>query len=306
MPIRFVDGEDITVKNVTVVYSGPPGVGKTTLALTADKPLMLDFNAGIHRAANRQGKKVVPVHDWKDIATINKDDVKGFKTVIVDTVGSALDFLSRDIIKANPKVGRGGVLTLQGYGTLKGRFKMWLENLLSFGVDVVLVAHTAEEQRGEETVERIVAVGASKHEVNQASDLIGRLAADGGARRITFNPTRNFYGKNVGIEDAEVPDPKDAPDYLGKVIQRAKVLINDLADRHKAEYERVAHAKDWIEGLEGTPEAFNDAVKKMLAVDASAVDRALLVDAGVKKGLSFDKTSKTFSGKEPEPAQTAF
>lgn len=43
-------------KAFTIVLAGPPGVGKSTLALSAPKPLLFDFDKGIARvrAEHRQ------------------------------------------------------------------------------------------------------------------------------------------------------------------------------------------------------------------------------------------------------------
>src|SRR5690606_12335554 len=113
---------------------GAPGLGKTSLAFTADTPLLLDFDQGAHRAANR--KDIVQVRAWGDVTSITEDDLAPFNTIIVDTAGRALDALTADIIRRNPKLGRGGALTLQGYGALKAEFIAWLKLLNGFGKDV--------------------------------------------------------------------------------------------------------------------------------------------------------------------------
>ena len=46
--------EPITVDRITLALYGDPGVGKTTLAFSADKPLLFDFDNGAHRASNRK------------------------------------------------------------------------------------------------------------------------------------------------------------------------------------------------------------------------------------------------------------
>ena len=74
--------------------------------------------------------------------------------MVIDTVGTCLDRLAADIIAKDPKKGNAGVLTLQGFGVLKGRFKTRLDAVRGFGLDMVLVAHGSEEQRGDETVDR--------------------------------------------------------------------------------------------------------------------------------------------------------
>ena len=110
--------EPIEVKQIVSTIYGAPGIGKTSTAFTAEKPLLLDFDAGAYRSANRQD--CVQPQMWDDVLNITADDLKPFKTVVVDTVGRALDMLTAYIVEQDPKMKqRGGELTLKGYGRLK-------------------------------------------------------------------------------------------------------------------------------------------------------------------------------------------
>ncbi len=132
MALRIIRSTDpITVNRLNVCIYAAPGLGKTSISFTADKPLLLDFDRGAHRSANR--KDTVQVERWEDVAHITADDLADFNTVVVDTAGRALDTLTPDIIRRNPKMGRGGSLTLQGFGQLKSEFVAWLKHLNSLG-----------------------------------------------------------------------------------------------------------------------------------------------------------------------------
>uniref|UniRef100_UPI001589DC4D ATP-binding protein n=1 Tax=Brucella pseudintermedia TaxID=370111 RepID=UPI001589DC4D len=136
-------------------------------------PLLLDFDNGSYRSANR--RDAVIISNWSDVASISAEDLAPFKTVIMDTAGRALDALTADIIRANPKHGRGGSLSLQGYGELKSRFIAFLKLLNSFGKDVVLIAHMDEQRNGDDIIERLDVQGGSKGEIYKAADAMGRL-----------------------------------------------------------------------------------------------------------------------------------
>lgn len=110
MALKITKASDpLAVNRLSIVLYAAPGLGKTSVAFTADAPLLLDFDNGSHRAVNR--KDSVRVSDWSDVAGITADDLAPFKTVIMDTAGRALDALTVDIIRANPKHGRGGART---------------------------------------------------------------------------------------------------------------------------------------------------------------------------------------------------
>ena len=302
MPIRFINGEDRRVNQLVILIYGAPNVGKTTLALTANNPALFDFDDGGYRAGNRKGKKMLPVTDWRELESLNKDDMAGFDTIVIDTVGRCLDVMAADIIRNNPKTGVNGTLTLQGYGQLKSKFKAWLDSMRSYGKDVVLVAHGSEESRGEETVERIYVTGGSKQEVYQQSDLIGFLFIEEKQRRLSFDPSQNTYGKNVGLPNYVVLPAERKPHTLADIIKEAKLKINDQAVEDQEEHERLVGIRKWMEGLPGTAEAFNAEIKSMVETNAGVTDRHMIVEVGRSKGLLFDRKNSKFQ--DPEPPET--
>lgn len=227
--LRITKSTDpITVERlVTCIYS-PPGLGKTTLAFTSDKPLLLDFDSGVHRAALR--KDTVRVESWDDVSGITRDDLSEYKTLVFDTAGRALDVLSQDIINKNPKLGRsGGALTLQGFGELKARFIAFTSMVRSFGLDIVLLAHCDEQKNGDDLIERIDVQGGSKNEIYKVADVMGRLHIRNGKRYLNFNPSDTAYGKNPGqLPETLVPDIRENPSFLAETTAQVKSNLNRL------------------------------------------------------------------------------
>ena len=313
MGIKFVDGSSLKVDNIVCVIYGAPNMGKTSLALTASRPALLDFDRGAHRAGNKEGKSILPINDWSDLRGMSASDFSRHDTIIVDTVGTCLDFLSYDIIANDSKCDRGGgSLTLNGFGVLKTRFRNFVSLLRkTMGKDIVFIAHLKEEQRGEEIVERIVATGSSKDEVYQTADIMGRLHLDGDRRVISFNPSTNGYGKNVGLPDVYLPSLDDDPNALATIIAQAKNNINSMqtagakpppaqttgtpAAKSKpanqpTEEERQ---KSWIESLKGNADIFNDA-KEKLGANASVEIKQLLIEQANLHGVEFDYEGMMF------------
>lgn len=301
MALRIIKSADpIKVERLNLCLYAPPGVGKTSMAFTADAPLLLDFDEGAHRASNR--KDSVRATSWGDVADLTADDLAPYKTVIVDTAGRALDKLTADIIRRNPKAGRGGALTLQGYGTLKAEFTAWLRMLNSFGKDVILIAHMDEQRNGDDIVERLDVQGGSKGEIYKAADAMGRIAIRDGKRVLLFSPTDAAFGKNPGqLEPLTIPhkDAAEFPEFFAGVVQQIKDRLNTLTEEQAAAQEVLESWRAIIAGLKDAAD-FND---KLVGVKkAPKAAQALFNKAATEKGLSFDKKAGQYVAPKEEAA----
>lgn len=302
MALKITRAADpIKVDRLNLVIYGPPGIAKTSVAFTASAPLLLDFDQGSHRAANR--KDVVRVSEWSDVAGITAEDLAPFKTIIVDTAGRALDALSVDIIRANPKHGRGGALTLPGFGELKARFGSFLKLLNSFGKDVVLVAHMDEQRNGDDVIERLDVQGGSKGEIYKAADAMGRIAIVNGQRWLRFSPTDAAFGKNPGqLDPLQVPaaNSPEFADFLAKVIQQTKDRLNELTeDQRKAQSAITAFRTDAMNATTA------DEVTALMGAAKKGGEscKALLMKRAKELGLTFDKAAGKFVA--PKKAEAA-
>jgi hypothetical protein len=278
---------------VGVIYS-PPGLGKTTMAFTAEKPLLLDADRGSYRAKNR--KDIVEIEKWSDVAGMTADDFAGYSTVVVDTAGRALDVLAQDIIRENPKMARGGALSLQGFGELKTRFTAWIKLIRSFGLDVILIAHSDENRKGDEVIERLDVQGASKNEIYKSADFMGRISIVNGQRVFNLSPTDTAFGKNPGqLPPLEVPHYDKDPEFLAGVIAKTKGAINALTQ----EQTRVAGLlAEWAATFEKlkTAEEFTAQIEPVKGADEAVRDNAkrLLVKVAKDRGFAFDTKAGVF------------
>ena len=302
MTLRILKAtEPLTVEQIVLTLYAPPGIGKTSLGFTAEKPLLLDFDQGAYRSANRGDS--VQLKSWAEVASITGDDLKGYKTLVVDTAGRALDHLSRDIIATNPKMGRGGALTLQGYGELKAKFIAFTGLVKSFGLDIVLIAHAEEQKSGDDVIERLDVQGGSKQEIYKSSDMMGRLKIKNGKRVLNFNPTDTSFGKNpAGIPETEVPNFTTDPQFLAGIIAATKTALNKMSD---AQLKAAAELVDWQAKFDeaATVDAFNALMPETekASEDARANVKRLLVKVAKGKGIEFDGTAKTFKAKAAQP-----
>lgn len=292
--------EVITVDTLCFTIYSQPGLGKTSLAFTASRPLLLDFDKGAHRAVDR--KDTVQITDWKDVAAISAADVSAYDTIIIDTVGKALDVLAQDIIRSNSRLSNGGALSQQGWGQLGVKFSAFLRMLRGFGKDVILIAHMDEQKDGDSMKERLKISGGSKDLVLTDSDVIARISIISKQRHLVFSPTETSFGKDpAGLGEMAIPNG-GSPEYatcLASVIDQIKARLNALSEAqvaHKAEVEWFQSAlpkvdtADQINDLLGRAKAGGKDISIMLHERATAL------------GLSFDKPSAQYINAQKEAA----
>ena len=299
MALRIVrESDPIVVTQLSVCIYSVPGIGKTSTGFTADDPFLLDFDKGSHRSRNRRdgGRPEC----WGDACDIEAD-LRPFKTVIVDTAGRALDMLSRDIIRENAKMGKGGALTLQGYGVLKTSFAAWMNEIKSFGKDVIMLVHSDEQKKGDETVERLDVQGGSKNEIYKSADVMGRLFTRDGKRFLNFSPTDTNFGKNpVQLPELEVPNFELEPNWFGGIIRDIKDKLNAQTEAQMA---AAAFLVGWRSKLDAISDAdgFTLAIDELKTTDCSEAQRGvvkrLINDKAVAKGFAFDRAAKSFVAK---------
>ena len=276
---------------ITLIY-GQPGVGKTTVACTSDSPLLLDFDGGLHRALLRCPR--VEVQKWSDVSGLNKNDLAAYSTIIVDTFGKAQQMLSQQITQQDRNaVQRNGEMTMQGWGTLRRQFINWVENLTKMEKDVVLLAHSEEFARGDETVERPMSQGRARNEIYQMADSIGLLSMMAGEIRLNFNLSDISIGKNSGaLQPMSVPHPEKHPNFLGDVIRQMKQNINTRSTISI----NGDHLKELREHLHEMSDAtkFQAEMQRMQQAQATTDEKRMLVNIAKEKGFVLDRAQGIF------------
>ena len=193
---------ELSVKaTLSVLIYGQPGIGKTTFGVSAPDAVLFDYDGGVQRINGAHQVPTLQPTSWEDTNAALKEiaeEMPEVKTIVIDTVGKMLDFMSAYIIKNDPKMGmRDGSLSLKGYGVRKTMFVNFIKSLAMMGKNVVFIAHEREERRGEETFKRPEIGGSSANDLIKELDLVGYMYAVGKERVITFDPAEYYYAKNT-------------------------------------------------------------------------------------------------------------
>lgn len=313
MPLRIVkSSEPMPISNIVMTAYSVPGLGKDSLAYTADDPLLLDFDNGSHRAALRRGD-TVPIKKWADIEDITAADLAPYKTAIISTGGRAGDLLKVHLIAADPKnAGAYGGMSGKGWGNMANRLNRLVNLIRSEGKDLLITMHCDEKGDGDDIKERIDAQGAWKNEIYKVSDAMCRIRIrPNGERYLDFDPSESGFGKNpAGLPKLTFPHPDKDPHFLANVITQIKASINKLtAEQAEAVKKAEADVKELAEMTAklftecDTLEKFNH-VPLGLAKERKGTPFATAVkDEATKRGYAFDKASGLYAA--PEPAKVS-
>lgn len=198
--IKKANELEIQGKIKALIY-GQAGMGKTTFAISSTKPLLFDFDNGVHRVnyQHLQDVDTVQISSYQDfVDVLSNEDLAPYETFVIDTGGKLLDYMGDYIISKNPKMGRGnGMLTLQGYGERKAMFSALVKKISIMNKHIVFVAHRQTTTEGDDTRYVPMFGGSNYDSLVTELDLVGYMEANGKERTITFDPTSRNDGKNT-------------------------------------------------------------------------------------------------------------
>ena len=297
-----------TKKTLSVLIYGQPGMGKSTLALSAPNPLLLDFDGGVHRVNAAHRVDTVQISKWEEVdEVLNSPEIAEYQTIVIDTAGKMLSFMDKYIMQNNQKMKKAdGTLSLQGYGVRKNMFINFVNQVSLLGKSVVFVAHEREEKNGDEKQIRPEIGGSSAGDLIKELDLVGYMEAIGKKRTISFNPCEKFYGKNTCNlpERLEVPaiinekgDITGDNNLMTKIIQAYSAYQekqNELTNDYEDLIDLIRSNIDAITDADSANATMED-ILKMTHIFDSKVRASQMINEKCKElGLKFNKVKKQY------------
>jgi hypothetical protein len=144
--------QDFGTTSFSLMLYGQAGIGKTTFACRAPKPLVINLENGLKGIDLKTlgAFSTNQLTTYADVLTVFEKSLKSdrFGTLIVDTATRLQDLIIKHICEADNKKSLADFAYGSGYARFAAEAQLlcqWLDSLKAAGKNVILVAHEAIE-----------------------------------------------------------------------------------------------------------------------------------------------------------------
>lgn len=306
MPIKKANELDFSNKKIKMIVAGYAGIGKTTLGLSAPKPLLFDIENGVDRVEGQYRKDTLIVESYEGLLEdLEKENFSNYETFVIDTGGKLLDLMKPYVIRQNQQNGqRDGSLSMKGWGAVAQEFKRFMNIVNNMRKHIIYIFHTKEEQDGDMTKLRIQVEGSIKTKIWEDMDLGGFVEMVGKKRTIGFSNTERYYAKGThgvnGVYDIPTLYEKANNDFLTSLFQGYIDDLNSHSTAHlekQSAYEKAMTFRKVIDKC-GNDEHLNKALEQLKTIEHSLTsERELkthLISKAKELGYQYDTNKKAF------------
>lgn len=295
-----------------VLIAGYPGIGKTTLGLSAPKPLLIDVDFGINRVMASARKDYIQPESYEELLNDLSGDLSDYETIVVDTGGKLLELMKTYVIKNDIKnAKKDGTLSLQGYGAVGREFTRFM-NYIYFELKkhCVIIFHAVEEKQDEDTKLRILVEGSTKNTVWQNVELGGFIEMRGNKKTIGFDNCERYFAKSsFGIKGNHIIpelDENTPNDFLTKLFEQADNNIHQeskVFEEQRKEYEEVINK--YVPIIENmTPETVQEVSDLMKTIEHKLTSKKELSARFLEKlkslNMQWNKETQQYEIKEEQ------
>lgn len=278
---------------VVIVLYGTPGTGKTSVATTANEPILIDTDRGFDRAVQRVDTLTATC--WADIDS-ELNTLRDYKTIIVDTAKAMLDdYLAAYAIQCDYKLRNNAQ---RRYGKMGEDFKLFVNTIRSYGADLIFICHDKEKDDGDNIKHSPDCTGQSKDLLIRIADQVGYVCKENGRRVIKFEPQDNFVGKNVAKLDTKIIPNVGSDDFDGfmaSIIAEVKKAIQSDSEAQREANETLRAMRNDLDAAVN-PEDFDACLEaRMKLPQAFRNPYALEVNKKAEsKGFAYNKNENKY------------
>ena len=301
---------ELSIPNtIKMMIYGQAGMGKSTLALSTPKPLLLDFDNGVKRIniSHLDGIDTVQVGAWQDVKDVLQEDLSAYQTIVIDTIGKMMDFIiTYKCGTRQPQI--------RDWGGINQEFSWLTRTVGSLNKNVAFVAHRDSRKEGDDTVFIPALREKSYNAIVTELDLLGYLEMKNEhgrqMRTITFDPTSRNDGKNTcnlpgvmnipTIIDAH-GKPTAKNDFIEKhVIAPYLGMLSAKEEEIKKYNELIAEIEKGVSQITDAQSAnsFTEHINDYNHIGSSLMKARSLFSAKVNElGLVYNKETKSYEDK---------
>lgn len=307
MAIITPDKMDFSNKNLIMIISGLPGVGKTTLSLSAPDVLLIDADEGMARVTPAHRKDSSISKTYEELLEDVKVAEGKYKTIVIDTCGALIDMLKDWAVRTDTKASKSsGGISLQGFGVVKTEFLRFSAELRK-KFNVIFLFHESKEKQDDNIFYDIVCEGSARTLVWQPADLGAHLHIVNGERYLGFTPTMNYNAKSAyGIKGLiKVPELKagEPNDFMTKLFATVKANISAESATLKPQqeaYDKAMKTGLMYIGAIDTPESATEVWAELKKIEHALTSEKELKAAFAAKvkelGYTYDKGKQCYVG----------
>lgn len=305
MAVKKPSELDFSDKKFMVIISGQPGLGKTTLALSAPSPFLFDTDHGIARIKAEHRCISSDVSSYEELLEdMQSQEYKESNTAVIDTGGTLVQ-LMKDWARGQlgVKLGKDGRAI---YGVIKTEFdRLCYKIRATDNKHLIVIFHTTEQTKGDTIQTRLSCEGSTKDIVWTPADMGGHMFMMGSKRCIGFTPTDEYFAKGCfGVSGImEIPDLNNGKPntFFTDLFAFAQDNINKEMEQYggeKAKYDSaISTGMEYISAITNSDSAIF-AKNKIMTMEHFLTSKVELKSEFKKKlkelGLKYDKASNNY------------
>lgn len=295
-------------EKLCMIIYGLPGVGKTTLAASAPKPIVIDCDRGMKKVNPEYRCDISNASSYKDLLEDVKNLGNEYETIVIDTGGSLIELMKEWAMDTEPTATKkNGGFSLPGYGFVKSEF-LRLSAELRKKYNTIFIFHAAKEKQEEEFFYDLIVEGAAKTLVWQPADLGAYFFIQNGKRYMGFSPTANYSAKSAyGISGiVEVPELSGGEPnvFLTKLFEKVRANIKSeteaIAPKHTAYESAMSYGRELVAAINHAAdvEPCLEAISNIEhALSSEKEIKALLKERLKELGITYNKEKKIYEDK---------
>ena len=193
--IKIIHPKDFPpLSTISCLIYGRRGVGKTTFALSAPNPILL--NLGGRVTTTHQQDNIITISSYDRLLEVLKSGtLNNYDTIIIDTFDDLVTYVFDNWSEKDPKLKKdNGEPTITGWSAIKCNIQNFLNELFKLKLDkhLIFTAHVREYPHGV----RPGSKGSCINELIKRIDLVGYMKIVNDTRLITFEPDATVIAKN--------------------------------------------------------------------------------------------------------------